>query len=277
LSVALSIVLFMTEDAAGPPGHARYGAGLAVLVVATGAEPFPVADALPAARPGDVATEGGSDAARPVVLVDSSASGRVPNVPGATVLRLGEDVGRGAAVNRAVATLPLEVGLVAVAPPRLVWAAGALDALRAAAARHPRAGILAPRGCDSHGAVLPSTHPVPPAGRGVLAVLGRRPWPPAGAADPAVEGVVGWSSAPGLLLRRAALDSVDGFDPRYPGRLDDLDLAQRLAAAGWLAVHVPSAVVVYAPAARPDPPAARRYLADRTSRPVRALLRATAT
>ena len=87
------------------------------------------------------------------------------------------------------------------------------------------------------------------------------------------QGPVGWSSAPLLLLRRAALDSVDGFDPRYPGRLDDLDLADRLARAGWLTVHVPSAAVAYRPTPRPDPAAPRRYLADRAPRPVRGLLR----
>ena len=192
-----------------------------------------------------------------------------------TALRIGEDVGRAAAVSRAVATLPADVALVAVAPPDLVWADGAVDALRAAADRHPRAGILAPRVRTPGGAPVPSAHPLPRPGRGAVAVLAGRAWPPDDAADPPGEGPVGWSSAPGLLLRRAALESVDGFDPRYPGRLDDLDLAERLGAAGWLTVHVPGAVVVDDPGDRPDPAAARRYLADRTPRPVRALLRAT--
>jgi N-acetylglucosaminyl-diphospho-decaprenol L-rhamnosyltransferase len=261
----------VTEDAAGPPGlpraPVRYGAGLAVVVVSTGAEPFPAEGPVPAA----VSPRGSVR----VVLVDSRASGAAPTVPGAALLSLGEDVGRGAAVNRAVAGLPAGVGFVAVAPPGLDWGRG-LEALRAAAARHPRAGILAPRVRDAGGAVRPSTHPLPRPGGGVLALLGRRPWPAGSRADPAVEGPVGWSSAPALLLRRMALDSVDGFDPRYPGRLDDLDLAQRMATAGWLTVHVPSAAVVYAATARPDPAAARRYLADRTARPVGALLRATA-
>jgi N-acetylglucosaminyl-diphospho-decaprenol L-rhamnosyltransferase len=229
--------------------QAPYGDGLVLLVVGTAATPFrPAAPAAPV----------------PVVLVDSGA----PEVPDdADVVRIGEDVGRGAAVNRAVATLPPDVGLVAVAPADLDWPDGTLDALRAAAGRHPRAGILAPRVLDPEGAPRPSTHPLP---RPARAVLGRA-WPPA--TDPAAEGPVGWSSAPALLLRRAALDSVDGFDPRYPGRFDDLDLASRLARAGWLTVHVPSAVVVHHATVRPDPAAPRRYLADRVSRPVRGLLR----
>ena len=86
---------------------------------------------------------------------------------------------------------------------------------------------------------------------------------------------MGWTSSPALLLRRLALDSVGGFDPRYPGRLDDLDLADRLTRAGWLVVHVPAAAVCRAdPGDRTDAVASRRYLADRAPRPVRALLRA---
>jgi N-acetylglucosaminyl-diphospho-decaprenol L-rhamnosyltransferase len=247
-----------------PRGPDRYGAGLAVLVVGTADQPFrhPVAAPRVAGAP------------VPLVLVDSGAPVGVPEPRGATVVRIGEDVGRGAAVNRAVAALPPDVGLVAVAPPEVEWADGALDALSAAAARHPRAGVLAPSVCDPSGAPVPSVAPLPRPGRGVLAVLRRRPWPPT-AVTAADEGAVGWTSSPALLLRRMALDSVDGFDPRYPGRLDDLDLAERLGRAGWLVVHVPAAAVCRPdPAERPDPAASRRYLAERSPRPVRALLRA---
>ena len=183
-----------------------------------------------------------------------------------------------------MAALPAEIGLVAIAPPGLGWADGALDALRAAAARHPAGGHPGgPASATRTARPCRRRTRCPAPGRGVVAVLRGAPWPPTAPADPADEGPVGWSSAPALLLRRAALDSVDGFDPRYPGRLDDLDLADRLAAAGWLTVHVPSATVVCVPAARSDAAAARsdaaaarRYLADRTPRPVGALLRTSA-
>ena len=49
--------------------------------------------------------------------------------------------------------------------------------------------------------------------------------------------------------------------------------AERLARAGWLTVHVPSATVAWQHVDRPDPTAPRRYLADRAPRPVRRLLR----
>jgi N-acetylglucosaminyl-diphospho-decaprenol L-rhamnosyltransferase len=252
----------MMRDPSAPPGvpvgPVRYGPGLAVLVVGTGTEPFTSA-------PAPVRLNG---AAVPLVLVDSG-SPVVPAAGASTVVRIGEDVGRGAAVNRALVVLPRDIGLIAVAPPGLVWIDGALGALHAAAARYPRAGILAPRVCDTGGAAIPSAHPLPRP----RVVRGRARLPQDGV-GPSIEGPVGWSSAPALLLRRAALDSVDGFDPRYPGRLDDLDLADRLARAGWLTVHVPSATVVHTAVERPDPAATRRYLADRTRPPVRALLRA---
>ena len=146
----------------GHPAPASYGDGLAVLVVGSADTPFRTPRPAPRVAGEPV----------PVVLVDSGATD-VPD--GADVLRIGEDVGRGAAVNRAVAALPPDVGLVAAAPADLDWPDGVLDVLRAAADRHPRAGILAPRVLDPGGAPVPSTHPLPRPARAVL----RRTWPPA--------------------------------------------------------------------------------------------------
>ena len=59
-----------------------------------------------------------------------------------TELRLAEELGRPAVVNRVVAGLPEEIGWVAVVDPGVALAPGALDRLRAAAV--PRAGLLGP-------------------------------------------------------------------------------------------------------------------------------------
>lgn len=46
-----------------------------------------------------------------------------------------------------------------------------------------------------------------------------------------------------VLLRRAMLDEVGGFDPGFYLYLEDVDLAWRARAAGWTSVLVPDAVV----------------------------------
>jgi N-acetylglucosaminyl-diphospho-decaprenol L-rhamnosyltransferase len=172
-----------------------YGDALALVTVRRpNAAPSPAS--LPAAT------------ARPVRVVHVDTGG-APPVPGATTLRLPEDIGRPAAINRAVAALDVGVGWVALADPQVVWGTGALDELLAAAARHPRAALLGP-------------------------AVG--------------EGPVEWISTACVLLRRVAWDSVDGFDARHLDRGTDpepadLDLCHRLGRAGWLCVGVPTAGV----------------------------------
>lgn len=187
------------------------------------------------------------------------------------VLRIGEDVGWAAAVNRAVAGLDGDIGLVAVADAGIEWGHGALDALLDAAARHPRAGLLGPRMCDPSGAVLPSWGPLPSAR---AALHGRIPTGPG-------DGPVGWLACACVLLRRSAWDSVDGLDPRYPGGGPapdpaDVDLGDRLGRAGWLVVAVPAARVTLHPVEgqgilEPYARGLRRYLHDRYPAPVRAV------
>jgi Predicted glycosyltransferases len=206
----------------------EYGTGLAVVSVtrSAGADLDPFLGTLRGAT------------SRPVRVVVADTAG-VPVPDGARVLRIGEDVGRAAAANRAVAALDLDVGWVVVADPRVRWHPGALDMLLAAAARHPRAGALGPRFRTAAGGSVPSGGDLPTFAD---ELRGRIP------TGPLPAGRVGWLSAACLLLRRAAWDSVDGFDPRYvgaPGPVDvgDVDLGDRLARAGWLTVHVPAALV----------------------------------
>ncbi len=187
------------------------------------------------------------------------------------VLRIGEDVGWAAAVNRAIAGLDGDIGMAPVADPGIEWADGALDALLDAAGRYPRAGLLGPLLHDPSGAVLPSSGPPPSA---LAALHGRIPTVPGA-------GPVGWLAGSCLLVRRSAWDSVDGLDPRYPGGgpapdLADVDLGDRLGRAGWLVVAVPAARVTVHPVAgqgilEPYGRGLRRYLHDRYPAPVRAL------
>ena len=54
---------------------------------------------------------------------------------------------------------------------------------------------------------------------------------------------VAWLSGCALLLRRQAFESVGGFDPGYFLYVEDVDLGDRLRAAGWRLRYEPAAVV----------------------------------
>lgn len=172
----------------------------------------------------------------PLVVVSEGAQ----PVAGARVVPVGERLARAAAVNRGVAALP-EVDAVLVLDPRAEPGPGAVEALRAAARRFPRAGVFGPRLRGADGAVLPSAGALPT--RRDL----RRGRVPGGA--PRHTAPVGWVAGECLLVRRAAWESVDGFDARHLGPVDAVDLGARLGRAGWLAVHVPAAEVVVGPGA----------------------------
>jgi N-acetylglucosaminyl-diphospho-decaprenol L-rhamnosyltransferase len=174
--------------------------------------------------------------------------------PGVTPVRVTESLARAAAVNRGVVALPPEVGWVLAADTGVVLAPGALDALLAAAVRFPRAAALGPR--------LPGAAAGPLPGRRDL-LAGRVPLD-----APRTAGPVGWVDGRCVLLRRTAWESVDGYDPRHLGPADAVDLGDRLARAGWLAVHVPAAEAAVAPGPVPgmlEPlrDGLRRYAADR--------------
>jgi N-acetylglucosaminyl-diphospho-decaprenol L-rhamnosyltransferase len=64
-------------------------------------------------------------------------------------------------------------------------------------------------------------------------------------ADPGRARDVDWLSGCALALRRAAFDSVDGFDPGYFLYVEDVDLGVRLRDAGWRLRYEPRASVVH--------------------------------
>ena len=53
-------------------------------------------------------------------------------------------------------------------------------------------------------------------------------------------------SATAAVYRRSALDEVGLFDERLVSWYEDVDLAVRLRAAGWRALHVPAARALHA-------------------------------
>ena len=196
-----------------------------------------------------------------VVMADNGSTDGAPEEAlqryhNARLLHTGANLGYGSAVNRAAAQyLGGEGGdpdFFVVANPDVVWGPGSIDALLDAAGRHPSAGALGPLIRDPDGSVYPSARHQPSLIRGGMhAVVGpfwkTNPWTAAYRQEGMAlsERSVGWLSGSCLLLRRQAFDAIAGFDERYFMYMEDVDLGDRLARAGWQNVYVPSAEVLH--------------------------------
>jgi N-acetylglucosaminyl-diphospho-decaprenol L-rhamnosyltransferase len=170
--------------------------------------------------------------------------------PGLRVLATGGNLGYGRAANLGVRETTSE--FVVVANPDIVWEPGSIDELLSAASRWQQGAAFGPRIHTPEGAIYPSARALPSLGRGIgHALFGwwwpSNPWTAAYRVEKQapVERTAGWLSGSCLLLRRDAFDEVGGFDPGYFMYFEDLDLGDRLGAAGWHNVYVPSAVVCH--------------------------------
>lgn len=228
-----------------------------------------------------------------VVMADNGSRDGVPEAAAeagrAELLPTGGNLGYGTAANRGAAVG--DAPWLVVSNPDVVWAPGALDGLVAAAARHPRGGAFGPLVRTTEGELYPSARALPSLGRGIgHAVFGwvwpTNPWTRAyrQEAEAVTERETGWLSGSCLLLRREAFEAVGGFDEGYFMFFEDLDLGERLAAAGWSSVYVPSARVQHVgghtwrsdptPMLRAHHESARRYVSRRWSGPAWLPLRA---
>jgi len=186
-----------------------------------------------------------------VVVVDNSSPGGPPSVPsGVTLLQADDNVGYGRGANLGAAGF--EGDWLVVANPDVLWAAGALDELLAAADRWPRAACLGPAIRTVQGRLYPSARAFPSVGRGIGHALFGWWWPSnrwtrayREEHGPPVESTTGWLSGSLMLLRREAWDEVGGFDPKYFMYCEDMDLCRRLAEREWQNVYVPSAVITH--------------------------------
>jgi len=198
-----------------------------------------------------------------VVMADNGSTDGVPEealerYPNARLLHTGANLGYGSAVNLAVRKYVADGAadgdpeFFIVANPDVVWGPGSIDVLLEAARRWPRAGSLGPLIRDPDGSVYPSARHQPSLLRGGMhAVVGpvwkSNPWTAAyrqERLEPS-ERPVGWLSGSCLLLRREAFAAIAGFDERYFMYMEDVDLGDRIAEAGWQNVYVPSAEVLH--------------------------------
>jgi N-acetylglucosaminyl-diphospho-decaprenol L-rhamnosyltransferase len=187
-----------------------------------------------------------------IVLADNgSTDGAVEAAsrrPGVRLVSTGGNIGYGGAANIGAHATTTE--FLVIANPDIEWEPGALDALLAAARRWPRGAAFGPLIRTPDGRIYPSARALPSLFSGIGHALFGWWWPsnPWTAAyrveqNSPAERTTGWLSGSCLLLRRAAFDAVRGFDPKFFMYFEDLDLGERLGAAGWQNVYVPSAVV----------------------------------
>jgi N-acetylglucosaminyl-diphospho-decaprenol L-rhamnosyltransferase len=167
---------------------------------------------------------------------------------------------------------------VLVANPDAVPEPDAVAMLREFMAAHPRCGVAGPRMLYPDGSWQPSRRSFPTVGATLVRrtplrllfrplrwqrkhyLLDERPEEPA-----QTDTMLGAF----LLLRRAMLDEVGGFDPGFRMYCEDIDLNYRAAKAGWERWYVPAAVVRHEYAAVID----RRFLTRHTLWHARAMLR----
>ncbi|MFD3461411.1 glycosyltransferase family 2 protein [Nocardia fluminea] len=193
-----------------------------------------------------------------VILADNGSTDGVPELVAeanshVTLLRTGGNIGYGGAINRAVAEIDPSIEFVILANPDIRWGVDSIDKMLEAAARWPRAGAIGPMVREPDGSIYPSARRVPGladgAGHAILgSVWPKNPWSVRYRQEneEISERVVGWLSGSCLLVRRAAFDTIDGFDSRYFMYMEDVDFGDRMGKAGWHNVFVPDAEVTHA-------------------------------
>jgi N-acetylglucosaminyl-diphospho-decaprenol L-rhamnosyltransferase len=198
----------------------------------------------------------------------------IENVPGSVgglaadvrVLRNARPLTFAANVNQGVAATTGE--FVLVSNPDVVPAPDAVRVLHAFMVRRPRAGIAGPEMRWPDGRWQPSRRRFPTVGGTLVRrtplrlllggyaqrghyLLDER------AAEPVQ---ADWLLGAFLLMRRAMLDEIGGWDSGFRHYGEDIDLAYRAAKAGWERWYVPAAVVTHDYAAVVD----RRFLTRHT-------------
>ena len=187
------------------------------------------------------------------LLVVANVPGSVDSVPeGVRVLENARPLSLAANVNVGIAATSGEY--VVAANPDAIPEPGAVAALVAFADAHPRCGIAGPQIRWPDGRWQPSRRRFPTV-RGTIVRrtplrrlrppyetqrghyhLDQRPTEPAQA---------DWMLGAFLLMRRAMLDEIGGWDAGYRHYCEDIDLCYRAMRAGWERWYVPDAVVTH--------------------------------
>jgi GT2 family glycosyltransferase len=212
------------------------------------------------------------------LLVIANIPGSLPPdvPPGVRVLENAQPLSFAANANLGAAHTEHE--LVLIANPDAVPERDAIEILRTFMEEHPRTGVVGPKMLYSDGTWQASRRSFPTVGATIVRrtplrllfpplrwqrhhyLLDERPDEPA-----PTDTMLGAF----LLLRRAMLDEIGGWDAGYRMYCEDIDLNYRAARAGWERWYVPAAVVHHEYAAMVD----KRFLTRHTLWHARAMAR----
>ena len=201
-------------------------------------------------------TDTSAGGAPAVVVVDNgSRDGSVAALraawPTVRIVDAGTNLGYAGAANQGIAVT--DTAVVAVCNADAHVAAGTARALLGRLDTEPDLGAVGPALLDPDGSRYPSARQVPSTMVAVGHALLGWAWPANPFtrryreldADPDQPRDVDWVSGAAVWLRRAALDSVDGWDERYFMYVEDVDLCWRLRDAGWRIAYEPAGRVVH--------------------------------
>src|SRR5439155_3090302 len=182
--------------------------------------------------------------ANEIVVVDNASDDGSLDIATATldhvhVIHNDRNTGFAVAANQGIRAATGDV--VVLVNPDAVAAPGAVAALAAAIAAHPRAGVVGGFVRNPDGTVQPTKRAFPSLGQAALHGLVGVVWPNNPGtraytlADASFEEPrrVDWVAATAVAVRREAFEQVGGFDERFFFFVEDVDLCRRLADAGW--------------------------------------------
>jgi N-acetylglucosaminyl-diphospho-decaprenol L-rhamnosyltransferase len=196
------------------------------------------------------------------LVVIANVPGSVPD--GVQAVHNEHPLGFGANVNRGVTLTTAE--LVITANPDAVPQPGAVAALRAFMEEHPLCGVAGPRMVFPDGTAQPSRRRFPTVTGTIVRrtplrlVVPQRRHFHLDEAVPTGPVEADWMLGGFLLLRRAMLEELGGFDEGFRLYGEDIDLQYRAMRAGWERWYVPAAVVRHEHKAETD----KRWLTRRT-------------
>ncbi|MGX5653818.1 glycosyltransferase family 2 protein [Geodermatophilus nigrescens] len=191
-----------------------------------------------------------------VTVVDNASADDVGAVvashPRTTLVRSRVNLGYAGAINLALRTIPPS-RWVLILNPDLVLETGAVETLIAVAER-TGAGAVVPKLLGDGGRLALSQRREPTVLRALgEAVMGdhlpaRPSWAAEMVRDPLAyefEHEVDWATGAAVLLRRAALEAVGGWDARFFLYSEETDYFRRLRERGFSVVYTPAAVACH--------------------------------